>query len=184
MGREASAIIGHQFLTYGVVTDAERELLANNTAALLAQFEAEVQEEDRLRREALSRKIPPPLIPRPVQLPATPQLVARSPSSPWSWAEPGRSMLYLSMQDGTGWVRVEHKDGYQRLVPWPKFDGWDETLPSSVGLADHELGCLHVKDIAPALTYVRQLSQWEKVVGSWRELTALQSGRDKQRREY
>lgn len=162
------------------LTDAERELLANNTAALLAQFEAEAQEVERLRREAFSKQVPPPLVARPVESRPTPPTSSRSFSSPFPWAAPGRSMLYLHMQDGTGWIRVEHKDGQQRLVPWPKFEGWDETLPSSVGLADHELGCLHVRDIVSALIYLRQHAQWEKVVGSWRELNVLVSGRIKQ----
>lgn len=155
------------------LTDAERELLADNTAALLAQFEAEVQEQERLRQDALSRKTPPPLIPRPVKPRPTPHVSSRSPSLPWPWAEPGRSMLYLQMQDGTGWVRVEHKDGYQRLVPWPKFDGWDEALPPSVGLVDQELECLLVRDIFDALIYLRERARWEKVVGSSRELRTL-----------
>ena len=155
------------------LTDAERNLLAKNTTALLAQFEAEVQNEERLRQDSLSRRIPQPLIPRQINPTPNPQLSNRSLGSPWSWAESGRSMFYIRLKDGTGWVRVQHKDGYQRLVPLPKFDGWDEALPSSVGLADLELGCLHVKDIVSALTYLRKLSAWEKVVGSWRELTLL-----------
>lgn len=155
------------------LTDAERELLAHNTAALLAQFEAEFQEEERLRQDALSRKIPPPpLIPKPIQPRPTPQVSSRSSSSPWPWAQPGRSMLYLQMQDGTGWVRVEHKDGYQRLVPWPRLEGWDETWPASVGSVDRELGCIQVTDIVAALRYLRQRANWEKLAGSWRELEA------------
>ncbi|MES2192181.1 MAG: hypothetical protein V4454_18840 [Pseudomonadota bacterium] len=154
------------------LTDAERELLANNTAALLAQFEAEVEEEGRLRRQTLSRKIPPPLIARPIkQKPAT--LVSTgSFNSPWPWAGPGRSMFYIHFPDGTGWIRVEHKDGEQRLVPWPKFEGWDETWPEIVGKADHELGCLYVRDFKSALEFLRQSSAWDKVYGSWRELKA------------
>src|SRR3989338_1474078 len=56
------------------LTDAERELLAHNTAALLAQFEAEAQEDERLRRDVLSRQIPPPLIARPVKPRPNPHL--------------------------------------------------------------------------------------------------------------
>lgn len=150
------------------LTDAERELLANNTTALLAQFETEAQEAERQRREALSHKISPPLIPRP----AKPQPTHHTGSfnSPWTWAGPGRSMLYIHFPDGTSWIRVEHKDGHQRLVPWPKFSGWDETWPASVGRADHEMGCLYVSDIKSALEYLRQSSAWDKVYGTWREL--------------
>jgi hypothetical protein len=155
------------------LTEAERNLLANNTSALLAQFENEVQNEGRLRQDSLSRRIPPPLTPRPIKPTSTQQISNRSFGSPWPWAEAGRSMFYIRLKDGTGWVRVQHKDGYQRLVPSPQFDGWDEALPSSVGLADLELGCLHVKDIASTLTYLRQFSVGEKVVGSWRELSLV-----------
>lgn len=154
------------------LTDAERELLANNTAALLAQFEAEAQEVERLRREALSRQIQPPLIARPIELRPTPSASSQSYSSPWPWAAPGRSMFYIHFPDGTGWIRVEHKDGQQRLVPWPKFDGWDETWPKTVGEPDHQLQCLHVRDFKVALEYLRQTSAWDKVYGSWRELNA------------
>ena len=154
------------------LTDAERELLVNNTTALLAQFEAEVQEGERLRREALTRKSPPPLIAVPVRQQPTQLVSVRSFSTPWHWAEPRTSLFYIHLKDGTGWIRVQHKDGYQRLLPWPHFDGWDETLPSSVVLADQELGCFHVRDIASALTYLRQLSVWEKVFASWPELKA------------
>lgn len=152
------------------LTDAERELLANNTAALLAQFEAEVQEEERLRQEALSRKVSPPLIARPVNPQPARQLSPGQFNSPWPWAGPGKSMFYICFPDGTGWIRVEHKDGDQRLVPWPKFDGWDETWPEIVGKPDHELGCLHVSDFKSALAYMKLSSSWDKVYGSWRDL--------------
>lgn len=157
------------------LTGAERELLVNNTVALLAQFEAEVHEKERLRREALTRQIPPPLIASAIKPKSTQTFVPRSPGSPWPWAEPGRSMLYLQMKDATAWIRVEHRDGYQRLVPWPTFEGWNETWPATVGLAEHELGCLRVTDIVRALTYMRQFSAWEKMLGTWRELNTLLS---------
>lgn len=162
------------------LTDTEREMLANNTAALLARFQAEDEDkermrldEDRLRMEALSRRILAPPIPRPIK-PSSPQAHSSgSFNSPWHWANPGKSMLYISFADGTAWIRVEHKDGEQRLVPWPKFDGWDETWPASVGSVDFVLGCLHVSDIGSALTYLRKYSDWDKVAGTWRELNAL-----------
>ncbi len=166
------------------LTDAERDLLANNTAALLAQFEAEKREELRQLSEAAAaiaqRYIPPPPPVHQRPSPVRQTVPGRHPApnsfgSPWLWAERGRSMLYLRLNDGTSWVRVEHTDGYQRLVPFPQFEGWDETFPESVGLADQELGCLRVRDIGPALAYVRQFAQWERVVGSWRELAALTS---------
>ena len=159
------------------LTDAERDLLANNTAALIAQFEAEVQDKARMRREALTRKSPPALVAMPTKPNVTALLSSRSSSLPWHWAEPRTSLFYIHLKDGTGWIRVQHNDGYQRLVPWPRFDGWDETLPSSVGLADQELGCFLVKDFVSALRYLKQLSVWDKVFPSWPELKAELSQR-------
>jgi len=155
------------------LTDAQRELLMNNTAELLAQFKAEDQEQLRLPDEALSQpSLPSPNSPLPPRQMAYRQLSSGSSSSPWPWASPGRSMLYIHFKDGTGWIRVEHKDGEQRLVPWPQFEGWDETWPSTVGTVDHALECLHVRQIQYALNYLRQFSAWDKVYGTWRDLKA------------
>ena len=81
-------------------------------------------------------------------------------------------MFYIHFNDGTSWIRVEHKDGEQRLVPWPTFEGWNETWPTTVGLADYDLEVLHIKDIVAALKYLKQFSKWDKVCGTWLELKA------------
>ncbi len=59
---------------------------------------------------------------------------------PWTWAKPLSSIVYFPMRDGTAWVRVQHRGGEHLLMPWPAFEGWDEALPSSVGVAVPELG--------------------------------------------
>jgi hypothetical protein len=164
------------------LTDAEREMLTNNTQALLARFQVEDEEkarvlleQERLQMEALSRRISPPIIPRPAKPSSVQTLSTGSFNSPWPWAKPGRSMLYIRFPDGSAWIRVEHQDGSQRLVPWPKLEGWDETWPTAVGTVDAELGCLKVSDIESALNVLRMHASWEKVCGSWREMSALLS---------
>lgn len=155
------------------LTEAEREMLASNTAALLARFQAEDEEKERLQIEVLSRSVAPLAITHPANHVSQQPLSTGLFNSPWPWANLGKSMLYISFADGTAWIRVEHKDGKQRLVPWPKSDGWDEAWPASVGNVDLELGCLFVSDIKSAITHLRKYSAFDKVVGNLRELNAL-----------
>lgn len=158
------------------LTEAERQLLVNNTAALLSQFEQE--------------RLPAPL---PIKSPIQPasiitdrsdtnpheptwtaiQAVHHEPKpSPWSWMKPLASMTYFHLCDGTGWVRVQHQDGHQMLVPWPRFDGWDEALPAHVGTPHPTIDALMLHDLIDAVAYLRAHGEWEKMSGLWREIIA------------
>ena len=80
------------------------------------------------------------------------------------------SMIRFHLQDGTDWVRVQHKCGAQVLVPGPMFDGWDEALPKRLGVVDRDLGGLVLSDVVPAISYLRERAQWERLSGLWREI--------------
>lgn len=167
------------------LTPAERALLAQNTQALLAQFEAEKQatearmrarladlkrlESERARQvvEQRAARLAHPTrqeAQRPGMSPASP--------GPWPWMKPSTSMAYFRLTDGTGWVRVQRRDGQQMLVPLPAFEGWDEALPTAVGTADQEHQAYLVPDIARAIAYLRQRATSELVSGVWTEIQA------------
>ncbi len=143
-----------------LLTPAERQLLVENTAALIAQF-------DQQRAERLNKKLAERAVPRHV-IPAMPGKEV----TPWPWQKPMTSMLYFSMQDGTGWVRVQHQSGQQLIVPWPMFEGWDECLPLFVGSTHPTLEALVVTDVVSAVAYLRQHCTREKLGGHWREIEA------------
>lgn len=151
----------------------ERQLLVENTAALLDRLQAERDQELQYARERLSKL--QELSQRQLQ----PQVAQHSvdPSSqrygiPWDWAKPLSSVAYLRLRDGTAWVRVQHRDTSQILMPWPSFEGWDETYPAYVGVADYELGGLRVPagGIKAALEYLKEWCGASMRVGNWREV--------------
>ena len=166
-----------------VLTSEERALLAHNTQALLARFEAE---EEKLRqdaklklqrlREAASK--PKPVTSAPstpwVQRPAAAGSMAPRGVFPWPWMKPGTSVAAFKFQDGSGWVRVQHKDTRQFIVPWPSFDGWDEALPPVVGRPNLEIGGYEVTGPVPApIAFLRHHAEAEKVTGVWTEVAAI-----------
>lgn len=166
-----------------VLTSEERALLAANTEALLARFGVE---EERLRQHVLLerqrlldvaarlpdsvRSTAPPLSKGPIAA----GLQSRVPF-PWPWMRPGTSVAAFKLHDGSCWVRVQHKDARQFVVPWPSFDGWDEALPPVVGRAHMGVGGYEVVGALPdAVAFMRAHARREKVTGIWAEaLTVL-----------
>ena len=176
-----------------VLTDAERALLVDNTQALLAQFAAQAEqaaqeaeaarklaEEDAKRQQAQRQAQAQAQAAMMQQLWAPrnqgPRVHWRS-DQPWPWVKPNSSFLAIQLQDGSGWVRAQHRDGRQFIVPWPAFDGWEEALPPKVGQPDMEVGGYAVRQILEAVAYLRAQAVQEKVTGIWREVTALLSPR-------
>lgn len=172
-----------------LLTSEERVLLANNTEALLARFAAE---EDRLREEAAIKlkrlkeewtarqHLPSALIPgwsEPRSMAPRPAMAPRK-SMPWSWMKPNSSVAAFKLHDGSGWVRVQHRDGQHFIVPWPCFEGWEESLPPVVGHPDVEIGGYEVVgEVVSAISYLRSHAAEEKITGLWHEVVALLGAR-------
>lgn len=168
-----------------LLTEQERELLAHNTAELVARFEAEERRKAEERaafvaeiktREAhfvrvLNAPILPASVPRPLGLPG----LGSAATPGWPWMKPKASFGYFKLNDGSAWVRVLHKNEKHILLPWPVFDGWDEALPSHLGQPDLEIGGYVLTNVQVAVAYLQKLGPPCRVLGTWREL--LQMGR-------
>ena len=167
----------------------ERDLLLNNTAALVERFE--------LEREASLRKL------REMKAAFAARSSARGPSqaetifpaknktlvfgsnaaktssarraAPWEWMKPGTSMAGFKLKDGTGWVRVQNLDGRQMLAPWPNFEGWDEWLPAHLGSPELSLGAYVVIDVREVISFLRSRAVRERVSGLWTEIQSAVS---------
>jgi hypothetical protein len=167
------------------LTSQECQLLAENTAELLARF----KEEERVCAQALAlaqaeatatataaaaARLAAFVRPVPSRVPRTADIFVFNSVKPppCPWMKPATSLGYFKLRDGSGWVRVQRKDGQQILVPWPAADGWDEALPAHIGLADLEHGGYVVADLRTAVEYLRKVGDWDRVFGSWKELTS------------
>ncbi|XJC74038.1 hypothetical protein ACHFCA_26460 [Delftia tsuruhatensis] len=118
----------------GTLDEAERQMLMENTAALMALFKerqdsAMALAEAKLR--ALRERATQHHAARRVQLAPTYTRPLQSlPQHPWPWQhQQNTSVGVVRGADGQCWVRVQHRDGSQKIAPWPVFDGWDEALP-------------------------------------------------------
>ncbi len=93
---------------------------------------------------------------------------------PWNWMRPNSSVAAFKLHDGSGWVRVQHKDGRQFVVPWPSFEGWEEALPPVVGRPYIEVGDYEVVgQVVGAVSYLRAQAEAEKVTGLWSDAVTL-----------
>jgi len=164
------------------LTTEERALLAGNTPALLAHFEVEearMREEARQKlqrlRDEMRRRSTPLQVPAQVtvRLPRVGGMSLRG-VFPWPWMMPASSVAAFKLRDGSGWVRVEHKDRRQFIVPWPRFDGWEEALPPAVGDASLEVGGYEVVGpLVASIAYLRAHAVGEKITGLWGDVAAL-----------
>lgn len=147
------------------LTEEQRQILIDNTAAFIAQIRAEherskAQLEDRLR--VLKERIPTLRAPRPV-----PAFQPR-PAGPWPWQHTrNTSVALMRAPTGQYWVRVQHQDGRQMLAPWPQFEGWKTALPPECGLPDTALEAYSTPDIASALAAMRALGFEGPAIGLW-----------------
>lgn len=119
------------------LTDEERELLVHNTLALLERFQAEdthAAAQMHAYRSTTSvhakpsGSSPPPWQQHPRARSAEVPLAIGTPTgarSPWSWQKKETSIAVVKSPEGRAWIRVQHEDGSQKLVPWPQFSGWD-----------------------------------------------------------
>lgn len=167
------------------LTDEERVMLAENSRALLAHFEAEetaaaalakaqAATAEKQRQEVLAeraraleaahqqqsdgRRSPSPPGRTPV------------PSSPWPWQLSETSVALFESPDGAKWVRVQHKDRSQKLVPWPRFPGWNRALPPGAGEPDYALGAVSVANIVEAIKLLQRFGFRGPMVGRWQDI--------------
>lgn len=166
----------HQTSRGRLLTAEERRLLQSNTEALIARFS---EEEARLRAEARQklqrlREHLMPSAPAAVQPRSSgiPGLAPRQPM-PWNWMKPMTSVAAFKMKDGSGWVRVQHKDGRQFIVPWPTFDGWEEAWPRVVGHPNLDVGGYETDNVNEAIAYLRARAVQEKVTGLWSDVVSV-----------
>jgi len=161
-----------------MLSSEERQMLIDNTAALIEQLEKQQREQREIAQvklaalhAAFQKKYAP--APRPV-VNENPDLLG----VPWIWAKSMPSIAYFQMKDGTAWVRVQHQEGFHMLMPWPWFDGWDEVFPSSVGSPVHDIGGIKVQptELVHTVTYLRERAN-SMQVGIWREIFGAQKHR-------
>lgn len=173
------------------LTVEERELLLSNTAGLLERFEAEREQQRQKLHEmktVFEARQAAVQVREAWQLPKSSsnhlwtlgrQSVSRATAkrgAPWAWMKPMTSMAGFRLRDGSGWVRVQHRDGQQMLTCWPSFDGWDEWLPAYLGTPVVELEAYRVHDVQALIAYLRAHSTREKVSGLWSEIEATLKG--------
>jgi hypothetical protein len=156
------------------LTDDEREMLMRNTRDLLASFEREAlaaAEAQAARLEEQRRKeASPSHIDGPRPQPHIPARRVARPPSPWPWQKAWTSVALLTSPHGRDWVRVQHQDGSQKLVPWPRFDGWEASLPAGVGVPDAHLGVIAVSNIQAAIRLLQGSGFRGPFAGAWQEV--------------
>jgi hypothetical protein len=80
------------------------------------------------------------------------------------------SVALFSAPDGRDWVRVQHEDGSQKLVLWPKFEGWETALPPAVGIADPSLSAITIDNIVEAIRILQSNGFRGPFVGAWQDV--------------
>lgn len=155
------------------LTEEEIALLEHNTRSLLAMFDVR-QEQERMsrEREALERatgRIRSLQSHHDHDISGVGSLGRLDdPASPWSWQKRGTRLAMFQSPRGQSWFWVRHRDGSQKLVPWPKIRDWAGALP--VGSIDEELGALTITDVAAALEMLKHEGFAEPQVGTWAQL--------------
>ena len=154
------------------LTAEEREMLMNRTAEFVAQREMIWQHERELERlnavENAAQKEKLALLLEQQRKSAVSQVIEAA--LPYPWVKPFASVAFFQLRDRSSWLRVQHKDGRQFLMPRPSFDGWDEALPAQVGSPNTELCGYEVGDLVAMVRFMREHSSDEAIVGSWRDV--------------
>ena len=177
------------------LTEEERLMLLQNTEMLLAHFEAEAL----AKAEAAALAIKQPLaeelryrqlmvdksqslraayeVHQPARVSSTvsPGLPSRT-ASPWPWQKTHTSVALFTAPGGAHWVRVQHRDDSQKLVPWPQFPGWENSLPAGIGAPDTSIGAISVDSMKEAILVLQQNRFQGPVVGRWQD---VQPGRSR-----
>lgn len=165
------------------LTDQERALLEANTAALIAYFEEQelarlAQEQRRLaEQKAIAERDAQQRIARYRQAisHSARAPVHRPTNSPWPWQSAKHtSIAVLVSPNAQVWVRVEHQNGSQKLLPWPAFTGWENALPVEIGHPEPEVQGYAVKNIIQAMRLLDSLGYSKPKIGGWRDVLPKQ----------
>lgn len=165
------------------LTDEERQLLIQNAVALLARFEAQAiadaeavalaktqaQTNELLQKQQMVDKLQALRDEFAARKFATPGMT-RPPHSPWPWQMEQTSVALFTAPDGAHWLRVQHKDGSQKLVPWPQFDGWEFAFPPGFGRVDSSIGAIAVDNIVDAIKAMRSMGFPGPKIGRWQDV--------------
>jgi hypothetical protein len=169
------------------LTPEERELLQNNTAALIARFEAEQQaaqaaESAARKAQQTAKAAKKAAFDAAVAARAqamreqagllTLQTAAPGrPAHPWPWQHHSNtSVAVLRAPNGVFWLRVQHQDGTQRLVPWGDVPDWQQALPVECGKPDLATGSYVVPQIVVAISALRRMGFSQPEVTKWPEV--------------
>lgn len=177
-----------------LLTEEERLMLIQNTQALLARFEAQAAQEaeaaalaqEQARTDELQRK--QQMLDKLQRLRAadeerkaalvrragTPGMAPQS-RSPWDWQMERTSVALFTAPSGACWVRVQHRNGSQKLAPWPPFEGWECALPVGVGTPDTSIGATSVDNIIEAIRVLHRNGFQGPTVGRWQDVLPRQS---------
>jgi hypothetical protein len=177
-----------------LLTEDERLMLIENTQALLAHFEAQAAEEaeaaalaqEQTRTDELQRK--QQMLDKLQRLRAADEerqaaLMRRAGTpgmapqlhSPWDWQMERTSVALFTAPSGACWVRVQHRNGSQKLTPWPPFEGWECALPVEIGIPDTSIGAISVNNIVQAIQVLHCHGFRGPVVGRWQDVLPRQS---------
>lgn len=85
----------------------------------------------------------------------------------YPWApnrKPGTAFLFYRFSSGEAWVLYSLTDGAFAITPWPAaVEGWDEALPSSVGVADLALGIYRAVSMSTAMFFLSRNAKASRV---------------------
>ena len=137
------------------------------------EYEAVSARTERVRQEILNlRKLSAPL---PEVSFASIQTRLHNPrpnsETPWAkWRKPNTTFMFYGLRDRTSWIIVTHQDGRFVAVPWPIFEGWDESLPERLGLADLDLGGVPLVNFEAMMAYLRDKQIAMNFSTSWQDI--------------
>lgn len=95
--------------------------------------------------------------------------------APWSaWRKQRSALLFYGLQDGSGWLILQHQDGRTILRPWPMASaGWEAGVPSRLGLFENEVGGIVLTDLANTMIYMGRNSKMMCTPSSLSELSSI-----------
>ena len=182
IARSGQMVWVHQPDALGLVADARARIDACLTAAKRATDETErlrqvaagrrwfdiQQEMNRKRQERNS-------FTELTEQPTAPQPSARVEDEPWSaWRKQKSALLFYGLQDGSGWLIVQHQDGRSILMPWPNAkEGWHAAVPPSIGSFESEVGGIDLINLTNTMIYLGSKSKMMRTPSNISELASI-----------